>query len=106
MITENLWLPLVLSLIAGLSTVIGGFVILLYKNFKKSHLSFFLGLSAGVMIYISFTELLTDAISEIGFVYANGAFFLGMILIMLIDFFIPHKYITELSCKGQSKKTS
>jgi len=37
-----------------------------------------LGFSAGVMINVSFVELLTKAMDGIGFLHANFAFFVGM----------------------------
>lgn len=91
----QIWLPLLLTSIAGISTGIGGLIFLCIRDLKKSHLQFFLGLSAGVMIYISFVELLTSAIVSIGILKANLAFFCGIFLIMLIDFLIPHEYIEE-----------
>ena len=47
------------------------------------------------MIYVSFVELLPSAIKNVGALKANIAFFGGIILVMLIDFFIPHEYIEE-----------
>jgi len=47
------------------------------------------------MIYVSFVELLPASITNIGALKANIAFFGGIILVMLLDFFIPHEYIAE-----------
>ena len=47
------------------------------------------------MIYVSFVELLPSSINNIGALKANIAFFSGIILVMLVDFFIPHEYIAE-----------
>lgn len=91
----TIWLPLLLTFLAGIFTVLGSFITFFTQDFKKSHLQFFLGLSAGVMIYVSFVELLTTAIKTIGPIKANIAFFCGIILVMLIDFIIPHEYIEE-----------
>ena len=46
---------------AGMATGIGGLIAFFAKSTKTSFLSFSLGFSAGVMIYISFTELMPDA---------------------------------------------
>lgn len=91
----NLWIPLLLTFLAGLSTGAGSLLSLFIKDFKKSYLQFSLGLSAGVMVYISFVELLKTAIVNVGFLSANIAFFAGMAFIMLLDFLIPHSYIEE-----------
>jgi ZIP family zinc transporter len=91
----KIWLPLLLSFLAGIFTVIGSLITFLIRDLKRSYLQFSLGLSAGVMIYVSFVELLTTAIRNIGAIKANIAFFVGIILFMLIDFLIPHQYIEE-----------
>ena len=97
----RIWLPLLLSLLAGFFTVVGSFITFFIKDFKKSYLQFALGLSGGVMIYVSFVELLPSSIKNIGALKANVAFFGGIILVMLIDFFIPHEYIEE-RIKGEA----
>ena len=91
----QIWLPLLLTLLAGLSTVIGSLISLSIKELKRSVLQFFLGLSAGVMVYISFVELLRESIENIGFLRANFAFFCGIAFILILDFFTPHRYIEE-----------
>ncbi|MBT7902743.1 zinc transporter ZupT [Candidatus Woesearchaeota archaeon] len=102
--TANIWLPLLLTVIAGISTGVGSLIALCIKNLKKQYLYFSLGLSAGVMTYVSFAELLPSAVLEIGFVYANLAFFSGIIFIMILDFFIPHDFIAEKVCGDQKSK--
>ncbi|MDD4940965.1 MAG: zinc transporter ZupT [Candidatus Omnitrophica bacterium] len=95
MVTTQIWFPLLLSLLAGLFTVIGSCITFFIRDFKRSHLQFFLGMSGGVMLYVSLVELLPEAIRHIGPVQANIAFFGGIVFVMLIDFFIPHEYIAE-----------
>lgn len=86
-----------LTLIAGLSTGIGSIIAFYNKQDKASFLSISLGFSAGVMIYLSFVEILGEAreflISAwgkyMGQVGTITAFFLGILLTALIDRFIP-----------------
>ncbi len=93
-------IPFLLTFLAGLSTVLGS--ILYLRHFcKRRYLGFMLGLSAGVMIYLSFIELLPVAIKEVGFLNANIFFFIGIIVIGLIDFILPHHYLEEKICKQQ-----
>ncbi len=86
----------ILTLIAGLSTGIGSAIAFFFKRPKMSYLAFALGLSAGVMIYVSFMELMPNAIDELvkegydGDVWATVAFFLGILVIAGIDLVIPH----------------
>jgi len=95
-------IPLLLTFLAGISTGIGSLFSLFVKDFNKKILRFSLGLSAGVMIYISFVELLAKAIQGIGFLTANVSFFTGIVFIMFVDFLIPHEYIEE-HAKGDPK---
>ena len=88
---------LLLTLIAGAATGIGGGMVLFKKKISSNFLAAALGLSAGVMIFISLAELFPEAQSEIaatgnvlhGEAYVLIAFFVGMGLITLIDFLIP-----------------
>ena len=58
---NNIILAFVLTILAGLSTVVGAFMIFWVKTTCTKFLSFGLGLSAGVMIYLSFFELLKES---------------------------------------------
>ena len=88
---------LLMTLIAGAATGIGGGLVLFKKKLSSNTLAAALGLSAGVMIFISLAELFPEAQAEIAALgpFAHGealvllAFFIGMGLIMLIDFLIP-----------------
>jgi ZIP family zinc transporter len=51
--------------------------------------------SAGVMLYISFSELLAAAVNGIGLIGTNAAFFIGIVFIAILDFVIPHQYEEE-----------
>lgn len=88
-------IPFLLTLVAGLSTLIGSFVFLSNTFSQKKFISFFLGLSAGVMIYLSFVELLPFSIKNLGFFSSNLIFFIGIIVMALIDFLIPHHYLEK-----------
>jgi zinc transporter, ZIP family len=96
--------PFFLSLAAGLSTALGALAVFFIGKVKQSLLSTILGFSAGVMIFISFVEFLRGGIENIGFLYANTGFFLGIISIMALDYLIPHVYKGEKECKTGGKK--
>lgn len=86
---ENVGLALILTTIAGLSTGIGSAIAYFIKKPKMQYLSFSLGFSAGVMIYISFMELIPSAIRNVGELWGVIAFFIGIGFIGLIDIVIP-----------------
>ena len=97
MTENNIWLAFGLTLIAGLSTGIGSMIALVSKRTNTKFLCASLGFSAGVMIYISFMELIPEAKEVLvrsfgdktGTLNLLLAFFGGMGLITLIDFIIP-----------------
>ena len=88
---------LLLTLIAGSATGIGGALVLFKKKLSSNFLAGSLGLSAGVMIFISLAELYPEAQAEVMSITSGGhgkafvliAFFVGMGIITLIDFLIP-----------------
>lgn len=91
----NVSLALVLATLAGLATAIGGGIAIFMCRPKCWHLALILGFSAGVMLYISFAELLVSAINGIGIIRANIAFFAGIVTIGILDFAVPHEYKEE-----------
>jgi ZIP family zinc transporter len=83
---------LLLSTLAGLSTLLGGAIALVAKRPGPAFMALTLGFSAGVMVHVSFVELLKTAIGSVGFAPAHLAFFLGMAAMFAIDASIPHDY--------------
>lgn len=93
----NFWLAFGLTLFAGLSTGIGSALAFFTKSTNTRFLSVSLGFSAGVMVYVSFVEILQKAREALipGFGeklaawYSVLAFFAGILIIALIDRMIP-----------------
>lgn len=90
--TGNVGTALLLTALAGLSTTIGSLMALVMREPGRRFMSFTLGFSAGVMVLISFVELLNASIKEIGFMMAHAAFFLGFLGFMAIDYIVPHEH--------------
>lgn len=86
-----------LTLFAGLATGAGSCIALLSKKSTPRFLSVSLGFSAGVMIFVSLVELFNDAREQLaviwgaqwGYLAASAGFFGGMVLIAIIDRFVP-----------------
>ncbi|MEA1883137.1 MAG: zinc transporter ZupT [Thermotogota bacterium] len=85
-----------LTLIAGLATGIGGALAFFAKRTNTRLLSISLGFSAGVMIYVSFVELLMEAIESLSHEMGTMgnwvgvlSFFAGILIIALIDRLVP-----------------
>lgn len=95
---------LLLSIVAGASTSIGAAIAFITGSRGGKFLSFGLGLSAGVMVYVSFMEIMQHSIDNSGKWAAFFAFFGGIGLSALIDRIIPesqnpHSARTEKSIK-------
>ncbi len=94
---ENLLLAFALTTFAGLSTGFGSFLAFFSKRESKFFLATALGFSAGVMIYVSFAEMLPKSLELLELVYGeNGAawlmtagFFGGIFFIGIIDRLVP-----------------
>ncbi len=89
--THQLLLAFALTLFAGLSTGIGSLVAFFAKRTNTRFLSFSLGFSAGVMVYISFMELMPEARALLSEPALLLAFFGGIAFIAVIDFLIPEE---------------
>lgn len=86
---------LLISALAGLSTTIGSLTALFVREPGSRLMTLTLGFSGGVMILVSFVDLLGGGIEAIGFGPANLAFFGGMIAMFLMDGLMPHDYMAE-----------
>ncbi len=95
---NNILFAFLLTLLAGLSTGIGSAVAFFADKTNTRFLAGSLGFSAGVMIYVSFVELLASATQDLseamesaatGRLAATAAFFGGMALIAVIDTLVP-----------------
>ncbi|OCN05945.1 zinc transporter ZupT [Erysipelotrichaceae bacterium MTC7] len=94
---SNVLIAFMFTAIAGLCTGIGSFIAFFAKRTNKKFLSFSLGFSAGVMVYVSMIEIFASAqttlIGELGTKLGSWAtvisFFVGMFVIAIIDKLVP-----------------
>jgi zinc transporter, ZIP family len=102
-----------LTILAGLSTGIGSLIAMLLKDNKNTnYLTFSMSFAAGVMLFVSFVEILPHATHELeeiygkeghehfGAILATICFFGGIFLVALIDKLIPkgespHEFISQ-----------
>lgn len=98
--------PLLLTLLAGLSTALGALIAISIRKTKFCYLCIALGFSAGVMIFISFTELLSQGIRNTNMLTAFLSFFGGILIIYLLDVLIPHTYEEEVDKRSKVKRTA
>lgn len=93
---QNFGIAMLMTLFAGLTTAIGGAIAFMVKKDNLKVLSVGLGFSAGVMIFLSFTDILPEADKMLAINYPNkhewmvyAGFIAGIIVAILIDFFLP-----------------
>lgn len=91
---EPILLAFLVTLGAGLATGIGSLLAFTRKAPSKKFLAFMLGLSAGVMIYVSLVEIFQKAVASLetatgsyssGYLWATVGFFGGFVVIAIID---------------------
>lgn len=94
---STILIALGLTALAGLSTGIGALISFFTRSTDTRMLAGALGLSAGVMVYISFMELMPQAVESLEAIYSDrvatsimlAAFFGGIGLIAAIDYLVP-----------------
>ncbi|EKY7536270.1 zinc transporter ZupT [Campylobacter jejuni] len=94
---EQIFIAILLTLFAGFSTAIGSIIAFFSRKDDLRVLSLGLGFSAGVMIYISFMEILPTALKDFKNHYDShwaellglACFFGGILISLLIDKLIP-----------------
>ncbi len=93
---DNYGIALLMTLFAGVSTAIGGGIAFVVKKNNLKALSIGLGFSAGVMIFLSFNEIIPEAgeMLKVNFPHNYNwivylGFIIGIIVAILIDYFLP-----------------
>jgi len=90
---------LLLSLIASMGTGLGGLIAIIRKPGRRSY-GLLMGFTAGVMISLSFLELVNEAWEMAGPVTATIGFGLGAIFMFVLDHFAPHIRFGEKEIPG------
>ncbi len=115
----TMFFAFLLTLLAGISTAFGAFLAFFKTKDESRILSFGLGFSGGVMVYLSFIEILPKSIEYFKRISDYNAeslgilcFFIGMILAFGIDILIPKdvnphelKSQNEVYCELDSKNS-
>lgn len=68
---QTVIIAFLLTLFAGLSTGIGSLIAFMAKRTNTNFLSLALGLSAGVMIYVSFMEMIPRSLGSFNEIYGE-----------------------------------
>lgn len=102
---NDVLMAFLLTLLVGLATGLGGLFVIATQNTSRRFLALCLAFAAGVMIYISFAEVLFSALIDMeeifyddGVYHYGGwsvliisvSFFIGMVFMAIFDKLIPH----------------
>ncbi len=85
---------LLYSFLAGVSTVLGAVVIVVFGRPGPKLLSALLGFAAGVMLALSFFDLMPEALENGSVLIASVGFLLGAGIMYTLDRFIPHAHMS------------
>lgn len=113
---NNFLSALTFSLLAGLSTGIGGLLSVWKGSRNNSFLAFVLGFSAGFMLYVSFVEILKESVNffletlsgKNALIFSTMAFFVGILIVVFIELAFPLKdsFVAIDSCVKTMNQTS
>ena len=100
---EQALIALGISMIAGMATLVGALIIFLTKGKSEKTVTFSLAFAAGVMLTVSFSDLLPEArgflsVSHgdtLGVLYMIIFLIVGIIVASAIDYFVPHEDFDE-----------
>jgi ZIP family zinc transporter len=88
-----------LSLVAGLGAGLGGLLAIIRKPGQRMF-GFLMGFASGVMITLSFVELVNEAWRLSGYLVVTAGFGAGALFMFLIDFVTPHIRFGEREREG------
>ena len=105
-------IPFLITLFAGLSTAIGGLVVFFGNTEKLNWLSFTMSFAAGVMLYVSFVEILPESYLEFkhtknqntALLYVIGFFSFGALFAIFTDKLLPEQKINNQVNKSITSK--
>ncbi len=93
-----------LSLVAGLATGIGGIIVLAVKRVGNRVVSFSMGFASGVMLMVAFNSLFLEAQKFITHIELIAMFSLGALVMMGLDLVVPHVEPTAREVNSKNAK--
>lgn len=92
---------LLYSLYAGIATLLGSLIVLVFGKPGERLLAWILGLAAGIMLTVVIIDLIPSSYSYSNFFLTTFGFFLGNIILFSLDFLIaPLAYSANIKSKG------
>jgi len=79
----------IMTIVAALSQGVGGLVALLGMGDSGASTAHLMSFATGVMLYLSFMDIMVDTVGKIGDLWANTALFGGMSVFVLLQVSLP-----------------
>lgn len=91
-------MPILVTLLAGLATVLGASFVKRVRNTKVS--AFSLAFAAGIMLMIALGELVPEAFESLGEITSLVFLVIGALLSLVLDIVLPHHHHHEEEAPG------
>ena len=98
---ENHNFAVAFTIIAAASQGFGGLLAVLGMGQFGSSVAHLMSFSTGVMIYLSFMDIMVETKEKIGETYAGLAFFAGIGLFLLLEVCLPEVDGSQVACLGR-----
>ena len=85
---------ILLAFLSVFSTLLG-VALAIYIGKNERAIAVGIGFSAGIMLLVSFLELMPEAVGEAGMGTASMVFVLGMLIVAVLHWVIPHTHLVE-----------
>jgi len=93
---------LLLSLLSGLTTLVGVALALHFRENVRG-IAVGIGFSAGIMLLISFFELIPESANAIGMINTSISILSGVLMIGVLNFIIPHTHLPKEKGKADDQ---
>jgi zinc transporter, ZIP family len=95
------WIAMMMTVLAASATMLGGLSIVRTHDSNPRVLAFGLSFAGGAMVYISLVEIFVKSQTSFGQIYpdkiayslATVAFFAGVLMLVLLDRFLPNPHV-------------
>jgi hypothetical protein len=105
---KNITQAVLLTVVSGMAAMVGGIIVVFIGTPSPFLLGHMLSFAAGIMIYISFCDLLVHAqahLGEDGYLYANLWMFFGMAFFHVIVSVIPEPDLVDIAVQDSEEQT-
>ncbi len=94
---SNLFYPFIITTLAGISTILGYFIIFIKKSIHNKIIAGSLSFAAGVMVCTSITDLIPESLSLLNknysfvvtIIFCFLGILFGIVISMIIDYYVP-----------------